>query len=149
MLITVPLPPRGCSSNGDKGSWRKKAAATKVYRQEGIIATRNAPLPPAGVLRMSLVFCTKGVRASGRYAPRDISNGVAAFKGCQDGLCEGWGVKDDHKHLQLGSVSIDNRRGPYVLVTIEAVGEPTTEADEASHKLGAADVRTSTTIVGT
>jgi hypothetical protein len=95
---------------------------------------------------MSLTFCTKGVRAVGRYAPRDASNAVASFKGCQDGICEAWGTSDDYKHLQLGAVSIDNTRGPFVIVTIEPASQPLARRSiETDHELGAAVVRDSAT----
>lgn len=125
MLITVPLPPRGCSSNGDKGSWRKKATATKLYRQQAWAATvealgRKNNGTKIGPVRMSMVFCTKGVRAAGLYAPRDVSNAIASFKAAQDGICDALQIPDSHQWLQQGRVDIDNKRGPYVLVTIES-----------------------------
>lgn len=121
--FTVPLPPRGCSSNGNKGSWRKKATATKLYRAQGWAAIMaygqildGTPIRP---IRMSLTFATKGVRAVGLYAPRDISNAISAFKGAQDGICEALGIPDSHQWLSLGSVTITNKRGPWVEVQIE------------------------------
>lgn len=145
MLIQLPLPPRGCSSNGNKGSWRKKASATKVYRTQAFWATAEvAGLEPKvkTPVRMSLTFCTKGVRVVGLYAPRDISNAVAAFKGAQDGICDALRIPDSHQFLQLGAVTIDPTRGPFVLVEIEEVHATT--PDQRS----AAEVRPASTGVG-
>ena len=125
IVFDVPLPLRDCSSNGDKGSWRKKSRAVKTYRQEGWCAFTLDK--PAGYctpdrVRMSLVFATKGARRMGRYAPRDISNALAAFKAAQDGIKDaGAMVDDDAAHCQLGSVTIDPGHGPWVRVTLEAI----------------------------
>ena len=124
----VPLPPRMCSSNGSHGSWPLKARATRDYRHEGYgyaleaLREQSDAIEAPNRVRMSLAFCTRGVRLVGRYAPRDVSNALAAFKGCQDGFTDaGVWVDDSSRHLELGSVTIVNTRGPWVEVEIEEV----------------------------
>jgi hypothetical protein len=148
LTLQVPLPPRDCSSNGAKGSWRKKATATREYRIETFAALRAAwgwkldgtVITP---VRMSLVFCTKGSRGTGRYAPRDLSNALSSFKAAQDEIAQNLGIDDDHKHMKLGEISIDNTRGPYVIVTIEPASEPLARRNpENPDELATAEVRT-------
>jgi hypothetical protein len=96
-------------------------------------------------VRMSLVFCIKGSRGTGRYAPRDLSNAIASFKGAQDEIAQNLGIPDDHKHMKLGEISIDNTRGPFVIVTIEPVSEPLARrTTENPDELATADVRVTT-----
>lgn len=131
LVFEMSLPLRDCSSNGNKGSWRKKGLATKTYRQEGwiafLLAKPGGYIPPAKV-RMSLVFGTKGARRVGRYAPRDRSNALAAFKAAQDGIADAGGMVDDSaEHCDLGGIAIDRTvvagRIPPCRLEIEGVGQ--------------------------
>ena len=124
MNLQLPLPPRKCAPNGDKGSWRAKHGASKIYFSEAWAETLRTPAYEryalAGQkLTISLVFCTKGSRGTGRYAPRDHDNATASFKAGQDGICKALGVSDSHEWLQSAGVAIDTSRGPYVLVSLE------------------------------
>ena len=122
--LTLPLPPRACSPNGDKGSWRAKYAAGNIYRTEAWAATSNRLLESKTLdltgqrLTIALTFCTKGSRGTGRYAPRDHDNATASFKAAQDGICDALGVPDSHKWLSSAGVTIDTTQGPYVLCSI-------------------------------
>jgi hypothetical protein len=121
LTFELPLPLRALSSNGAQGSWRKKAAARRAYREEcGWLAKGCDWEMPAERARLSLVFGIKGGRAAGRYQPRDASNALSAFKPAQDSLVDaGLLVDDSMKHLELGEVRIDSTVGPFVAVRIE------------------------------
>ena len=125
MNIVIPLPPRGCSPNkGREGDWRAKRRGTNAYYQEAWAETLTHPYRERAALAgqkltISLTFCTKGSRGTGRYAPRDHDNATASFKAGQDGICKALGVSDSHEWLQSAGVAIDASRGPYVEVAIE------------------------------
>ena len=122
--FTVPLPPRELSPNG-REHWATKGRATADYREyvgwEAQQARKRASIEELPKVSISLVFCTKD--AKGRfYQPRDIGNGVAAFKAGFDGIVDaGWMKDDSRKFLELGRVEITAERGPFVEVTIEEV----------------------------
>lgn len=121
ILVELPLPLRELSSNGNKGSWRKKAAATKEYRREIQWLTNNR-LEAAQRVRIHLTFCIKGGRLVRRYQPRDAANALSAFKAGIDGLVDAGMCPDDSaKHLELGAILIDSTRGPFVEVSIEVI----------------------------
>lgn len=123
VTFQVPLPPRELSPNG-REHWATKGRATAGYREyvgwEAQQARKRARLvEQLPRVRISLVFCTK--EAKGRfYQPRDIGNGVAAFKAGFDGIVDaGWMQDDSRKFLELGRVEITAERGPFVEVRIE------------------------------
>jgi hypothetical protein len=122
----VPLPPRELSSNGSHGHWWTTAPPRKHYRLEILAAHRDAfhmrPETPMARATLELVFCTKGSRKAHRYGPQDEANAVYAAKSLIDGLIDvGLIANDDHKHLTLDSCRIDNERGPFVRVRLEAL----------------------------
>ena len=124
MNLQLPLPPRKCAPNGDKGSWRAKHTATKFYYQEAWAETLAIPYAERAALAgqkltIALTFCTKGSRGTGRYSPRDHDNATASFKSGQDGICKALGVSDSHEWLQSAGVAIDTSRGPYVEVSLD------------------------------
>lgn len=124
MNLTLPLPPRSCAPNGNKGSWRAKHTASGIYYAEAWGETLTHPYAERAALAgkrltISLTFCTKGARGTGRYAPRDHDNATASFKAAQDGICKALGVSDSHTWLQSGGVTIDTTRGPFVEVSLE------------------------------
>jgi len=122
--FTVPLPLRDLSSNGAHGHWTKTAKARAEYRLESSVHAAN-PLsfrPVPNRVRLSLTFCIKGGRAAGRYQPRDASNALSAFKSGIDGLVDAGMCPDDsRKHLTLGAIEIDSKRGPFVECTVEVL----------------------------
>ncbi len=123
ITFQVPLPPRELSSNGSHGHWTKVSAARKQYRLECDCLTRERL---GGAIRkhvrLSLTFCIKGGRAAKRYQPRDAANALSAFKAGIDGLVDAGMCPDDsQKHLELGAILIDSKRGPFVEVTVEAL----------------------------
>lgn len=119
--FTVPLPPRELSSNARK-HWRKKAQHTAAYRRDvGLEAVPPLRGFVSDNVRLSLTFCTKGGRGIG-YQPRDAANALSAFKAGIDGLVDAGMCPDDsQKHLELGAILIDSKRGPFVEVTVEPV----------------------------
>lgn len=131
ITFDVPLPPRGCSPNGQHGHWSKKAKARAQYRTdvaEEAMAVRwsgrYVPLAPerqAAKCKVSLTFAIKGGRGIA-YQPRDVPNAISAFKGGFDGLTDaGLLVDDSRTWMELGDVRIDNTVGPFVRVTVEAI----------------------------
>ena len=123
ITFQVPLPPRELSPNTYK-HWRKVSGAKKEYRQEvwvHAVAKSGRFVKPAGKVRLSLTFCIKGGRGVG-YQPRDAANGLSAFKAGIDALVDAHLAQDDsQKHLELGAILIDSKRGPFVEVTVEAI----------------------------
>ena len=123
--FTVPLPPRELSSNGSHGHWQKESRVRSDYRGEVCIealAAQGTTRINADRARISLVFCIKGGRKAQRYQPRDVANALAAFKSGIDGIVDSNMVIDDSaKHLELGKIAIDNKRGPFVFVEIEVL----------------------------
>jgi hypothetical protein len=128
LAFTVPLPPRGQSSNANlgkwHGKWHPKSASRRDYLLECLNDARDAlrsadwPVKRQQLkVHVSLVFCLKGVRKEGRYAPRDEPNAVSAFKAGFDALVAADVLCDDSKTwMKLGDVSITSKRGPYVEV---------------------------------
>ena len=98
-----------------------------IYRQSVRADAHNARIKAlrphqTGKARVSLTFCTKGGRAEKRYQPRDVPNAIAAAKALFDGLTDaGLIVDDSARYMQLGTVEIDSKRGPYVVVHVEAI----------------------------
>lgn len=125
LVFRTELPPRACSSNGNKGSWRKKHAATAQYRYEvtvDVMNTLDGGRWQTDKARVSLVFGIKGGKKVMRYQPRDVTNALAAFKAGFDAMVDEELFPDDsRKHLALGTVSIDATVGPWVEVTVEAI----------------------------
>ena len=122
MNLTLKLPPRSCSPNSSKGSWPAKYAATTDYFAEAWAATLERPYLARKALigkplTLSLTFCTKGSRGTGRYAPQDDDNATASFKSARDGICKALGVPDSHEWL-TSTVKIDTTRGPWVEVVV-------------------------------
>ena len=120
------LPPRGHGGNGSQGGWRQKAAERRTYREEvwaDAMRAMEIHAPFAGApARVSLVFAIKGGRAAKRYQPRDVPNAVSAWKAGFDALVTaGILVDDSASHMQLGTVTIDPKSGPWVRVTVEAL----------------------------
>lgn len=122
----VPLPPRACSSNGDKGSWRAKDAGVGTYRALARYVTINvvagrAPRPQR--LRLHLEFCLKGGRKElfYNYQPRDADNAVAAFKAAKDGIADALGIPDSARFMELGTVTLTSKTGPFVRVRLEVL----------------------------
>jgi hypothetical protein len=133
LAFTVPLPPRGQSSNGSAGNWHKKASSRAFYKVECLVAARAAlegavwqAVRKQLKVQISLAFCLKGGRKEGRYQPRDEPNAVSAFKAGFDGLVAAGVLCDDSKTwMKLGDVSITSKRGPYVEVLATIIeGEP-------------------------
>lgn len=123
ITFDVPLPPRGVSSNA-RGHWRSKAQAVANYRSAVWVAAYSAGLAlmASPRARVSLLFGIKGGRALGLYQPRDVPNAVDAFKAGFDGLKDaGLIVDDSRRHMELGTVEITAKDGPWVRVTIEEV----------------------------
>lgn len=120
----VPLPPPELSPNA-RVHWGQRSRATAQYREmTGWLAklARNRKLGDIdwAKCQVSLVFCTKG--GKGRfYQPRDEANAVAAFKAGYDGIIvdAGFARDDSAKFMEMGPVTIDSTRGPWVEVTIE------------------------------
>lgn len=124
--LELPFPPRSLSSNGSHGHWRRHAAAVKAYRDECSLHARAQsdmkPRPQWQRRRVSLTFCTKGVRATGLYAPRDITNAISAVKPLFDALTDRGFISDDSKAwMELGACDWDATRGPFIMVTIEDI----------------------------
>ena len=123
IVIELPLPPRALSSNGSHGHWSKKNRAAQDYRLEcKILALMDCRvrLLDRRRMRVSYAFGIKGARKTGVYCPRDIPNALAAFKAGQDALVDaGVLVDDSAKWMELGTVTIDPKVGPFVRVTVE------------------------------
>ena len=119
VIFTVPLPSRDLSPNGYK-HWRKVSAARREYRAiVKLLASRVSRPETFDPVMVSLVFCLKGVRATGLYAVRDVPNAISAWKAGFDGLVDAGLFDDDSaKHMALGTVTIDNTRGPFVEVRL-------------------------------
>lgn len=120
ITFQVPLPPRELSPNTYK-HWRTVSQAKKAYRLECDCLSRGVL---GGAIRkhvrLSLTFCIKGGRPA--YQPRDAANALSAFKAGIDGLVDAGMCPDDsQKHLELGAILIDSKRGPFVEVTVEPI----------------------------
>jgi len=135
LVIELELPPSKCSSNGDKGNWRAKAAATKFYREHALAAC-VAALAGAGpnlplvismtwdmavtplekqirALRCVGVSRQKGIRKSEalKYRPNDIANAIAAVKSAVDGFIDaGLAPDDSHRWIKWGDVVLNQLR---------------------------------------
>lgn len=122
LVFEVSLPYRELSSNGNKGSWRRKAAMTREYREEVAILAAAADVwfePPRRV-KVTLEYGIKGGRAIGRYQPRDEANAIDAFKAGYDGLVDaGIAISDAAKHMAIGGATINSKAGPWVRVVVE------------------------------
>lgn len=121
ITFNVPLPPRELSPNG-RHHWSKKNRAVGVYREE--VGWRAKAMKSTGVpdvaMRVSLRFCLKGGRREHRYQPTDCDNALASFKAGLDGMRDAkLLVADTNKWLQLGTVEITSKTGPWVEVTVE------------------------------
>lgn len=125
ITFDVPLPPRGCSPNGQHGHWSTTSKARRQYRAEVLIHALVAAGPHARAKesrKVSLLFGTKDGRKRRNYQPRDVPNAVSAFKAGFDGLTDaGLLVDDSRTWMELGDVRIDNTVGPFVRVTVEAI----------------------------
>ena len=124
VTFQVPLPLRELSPNG-REHWATKGHATADYREyvgwEAQQARKRARIKELPKARISLVFAIKGGKGVA-YCPRDIGNGIAAFKSGFDGIVDaGWMKDDSGRYMELGRIEIDSKRGPYVEVTIEEV----------------------------
>lgn len=126
--IICPLPTRALSSNGAHGHWSQASKARKEYREVvgwSVLAAKGRPdilWSAPEKARVSVVFCIKGTRGTIFYAPRDEANAASAFKGGFDALVDAKVILDDSKtHMELGTVTIDSKRGPFVVVTVEAL----------------------------
>jgi len=121
ITFTVPLPPRELSPNTYR-HWRTVSAAKKQYRElsEYMNKGRFGKVPPEHV-RLSLTFCIKDAKGK-FYQPRDAANALSSFKAGIDGLVDAGMCPDDsQKHLELGAILIDSKRGPFVLVEVEPI----------------------------
>ncbi len=130
ITFEVPLPPRELSSNGSHGHWSRKSRAAKQYRlacRFGALAATQCATAPEIVrcerVRVSYLFGIKDARKLGLYCPRDVSNAIAAFKAGQDGIVDAGLIRDDSaRYMELGTVTIDPKVGPFVRVTVEVCG---------------------------
>lgn len=124
--FSVPLPPRSCSPNGNKGSWRMKYSGSTRYRTLSRLFAANALMQcdtkPRRV-RLHLEFCLKGGRKEAFYGyqPRDVDNAIAAFKGAKDGIADALGIPDSARFMELGAVTLRVDVGPFVRVRIEVL----------------------------
>ena len=123
--IALPLPPRGCSSNGGHTNWRKTAAVkSHIGDCMRAIASRQAAgllpsrfIPPVELLWQ---YCLPRTRVEG-YAPRDCSNGLAALKAAEDAVVRsGLLPGDDDRYVVKVSATIARKNGaePCVLLSV-------------------------------
>lgn len=127
--IELPLPPKALSTNGNKGSWRRKHNAVKAYR------AACATLLRAGVGRRLSTpvtwhqdyYASRADSALGLYHPKDEENAISALKAARDALADaGLIASDSRKHLRLGQCRLFSTarecKGPgRVVVTLEEV----------------------------
>jgi len=123
LVIEVPLPPRELSANA-REFWAREASVKAAYKREigkaALAARVSTGWSAPARARISLHYCTKGSKLAGLYAPRDWDNAVAVFKTAQDALVEeGILIGDASRVLEGGSVTFNNKTGPWVQVTIE------------------------------
>jgi crossover junction endodeoxyribonuclease RusA len=112
MRIELPLPPSDCSPNAHV-HWRRKATATKFYREVArtMAALAKASLDVPVVVETEWYMGKSQVeKATGKtvyYRPRDIQNANSSLKGAIDGLVDAGLIPDDnHKWLQWGRCSL-------------------------------------------
>lgn len=143
LVFEVPLPPLGCGPNTSSSkSWRAQSRVRKLYRgevrMEAASARNVAGWVCARRVRVALLFGTAaGERrrywdhgagrwkymTDKRYRPVDRPNAVYAAKGLYDGLVDAELFEDDRGEcMEDGGVEIDRGVGPWVRVTIEALG---------------------------
>lgn len=127
LVFEVPLPPTGCSPNGQHGSAFEKARARSSYREtvryEALNALRRARWRKPAAVRVSLEFATgrSPVWPDGLYRPKDPGNAVSAAKALLDGLVDAGVVDDDDwAHMVLWRVQ-KRPGGPAVTVRIEEI----------------------------
>lgn len=126
LVFVVPLPPPGCSPNGQHGHWTTAARSRHEYRAhvmaEARVAAKRARWVTPQRVRVSLRFGTKRKKGEPGYRPQDVPNAVSAFKagfdGCKDA---GLYIDDGYKWLDLGEVTIEPSWGPGVEVRVEAL----------------------------
>jgi len=128
LTFEVDLPPHSWSPNA-REHWRRRHADGAVYKHAVAILAMQAlsirqlapyELDPG---RISLEFGTRFSRGKDLYAPRDRDNAIAAFKYGMDGLVAGGIFRDDSaEHVDIGPVTFNRRAGPFVRITVEAIG---------------------------
>ncbi len=122
LVIELPLPPRHLSPNG-RAYWRAKAQAVAEYRGDvhllAEVAVREKKWQAPDRVAVSLVWCLKGARTAGLYAPLDADNAVGGAKTLLDGLRDAKAlVNDTWEHMKIAEVDVDLKSGPYVRVTL-------------------------------
>lgn len=104
VILTIPLPPKGCSPNV-RGHWSKKAKAVKQYREEGWIAARNAKVrgalqPFEGLVIIDHEWYMGPTPVyDKRERPRDADNRISSLKGAVDGFADAGILKGDTAEL--------------------------------------------------
>lgn len=127
VTLEIPLPPRGCSSNGPHGYWAGSNAARQEYRADAFYAAREKRAPKlCGLVRVSVVCYTAPGRIPGRYRPKDEQNLISALKSAIDGLVDAAVIEgDDAERLTWGRTELrapdrsEGRAG--VVITLEEV----------------------------
>ena len=101
--IILPLPPRGCSTNGG-GSARGKAKDIKAYRDHAHVLTlQSIPITLRSQLKQSpqpltitaVYYTHRSVLTTGRYRPQDEQNGISSLKAAVDGIADSKIIPDD------------------------------------------------------
>lgn len=118
--ITMEIPPQALSPNS-RGHWRKKANATKLYRQDGGIAAWMAirAMPsavrthlPWTKVEMQMTFFRK---TNGRY---DSDNALASMKAGIDSLVDAKLLADDNQITHLPVIITKDAKDPRVEIVI-------------------------------
>lgn len=114
--VTLPWPPAACSPN-QRVHWSKKAKATKRYRAECHLLTKQAGMAaPAGELLVMMEFVPPDSRR------RDLDNLLSSCKGLLDGIADALKVNDCNFVPQL-RMSKETTKGGAVRVRIQALAE--------------------------
>lgn len=121
VVVALSLPDKRLSSNGNKGSWKPKHAATAAARDAAAqavaqaIVCRDAEGCPWDRARLSMAFWFPDLRK------RDARNYEASCKAYIDGAIDaGLVIGDEWNHLQSGaSVCGVDRADPRVELTFE------------------------------
>jgi len=115
LTVTIPLPPRFLSPNA-RAHWRPKAACTKRYRRDAMIAAKaamgHAPPPLWKRATLQAAFHHKARRL------RDDDNAMGSLKAARDGLADAGVVIDDNGFTVLPPTFAVDKNDPRVVLTI-------------------------------
>jgi crossover junction endodeoxyribonuclease RusA len=111
--IILPFPPSGLTPHA-KGTWRKKAALTKSYRQ---LCSREAQIQ--GIRGMSADRIKARITIQRPNLKRDYQNCISCFKAGVDGIADVIGIDDRYWQIEFVEGELARPEGR-VVVELEA-----------------------------